>query len=80
MGALSSKRRYAPSLLVLRWANEERQNKDKDQVGVNDGFMDMVRLLFLTSIWFMHFFRKGEELCRRIGFFGIWNHGDGDDG
>ena len=58
VGALSSKRRYAPSLLVLRWANEERQDKDKDQVGVNDGFMDMVRLLFLTSIWFMLFFSE----------------------
>lgn len=43
--ALSSKRHYVTSLLILRWVNEERQDKDKDKVVVNDEFMNMVRLL-----------------------------------
>jgi len=55
--ALSSKRHYALSLLILRWVNEEPQDKDKDKaVVVNDEFLNMVRLsfFFISSGWFMY--------------------------
>jgi len=74
--ALSSKRHYVPSLLILRWVNEERQDKDKDKdkVVVNDEFMSMVRSLFFLR-WLVYvygvFFGKVKNYVDASVFSGF---------